>query len=304
MTTAIIGGGEVGRAYAVGLVESAGESPGATGRPTVALCAPRPSEAVLALADSHTGIVLHRGPGPWLRDVSQIWLAVGGDVSSSVLDELLPWLPSGATVVDLTTASPDDKRGADVRATRAGVRYVDAVILGAVALTGSRTALLAAGPHAAEATAPFVRLGAPVTCLPEAAAGDAAALKLLRTILTKGLEALAVECLVAAEQQGVREQLYEAMGDVDASGFTAFLDMLVTTHVVHAERRRREVERARSQLEALGLPSSMLAAADAVYARSLELRSRSEPPRDAHRDVTVALDWLSGATHGSMATEV
>ena len=59
---------------------------------------------------------------------------------------------------------------------------------------------------------------------------DAAALKLLRTILTKGLEALAVECLVAAEKQGIRTELYDAMSDVEApAGFTNFLDMLVRT---------------------------------------------------------------------------
>lgn len=293
MTTAIIGGGEVGLAYATGLVEQAATGPGPAGEMVVAVCAPRPSPAATALAARHTGAAVHREPGPWLQQVDQVWLAVTGDIVLAVLDGLLPWLPPAVLVVDLTTANPADKREADVRATQAGARYVDAVILGAVALSGARTPLLAAGPHAAEAMAPFVRLGASVTCLPDATSGDAAALKLLRTILTKGLEALAVECLVAAERQGVREELYEAMRDVDATGFTAFLDMLVRTHVVHAERRRDEIDRARAELARLGLPSSMLGAADEVFGRSVSLRARTRPPAAASTDVAVALAWLA-----------
>ncbi len=289
MTTAIIGGGEVGRTYAAGLVASEPHAPGVV----VAVCAPRPSDALTALVDGHDTAALHRVAGEWLGGVERVWLAVTGEVAGAVLDELLPWLAPGTVVVDLSTASPEDKRAAEARAAAAGARYVDAVILGAVATTGARTPLLAAGPHAAEAMAPFERLGAPVRHLPDAAAGDAAALKLLRTILTKGLEALAVECLVAAERQGMRAELYDAMGDIDATGFTAFLDMLVRTHVVHAERRRHEIEQARIQLESAGFRASMLAGADAVFGRSTALRARTLPPPGADRDVAVALDWLS-----------
>jgi 3-hydroxyisobutyrate dehydrogenase len=132
----------------------------------------------------------------------------------------------------------------------------------------NRGPLLAAGASAQACISEFVELGAPVRTLPQAQAGDAAALKLLRTILTKGLESLAVECLVAADRQGVRSELYEAMSDVDEVGFTNFLDMLVRTHVQHSERRMHEVERAEAVAE-------------------------HRPPAAAATDVTEALKWLS-----------
>lgn len=286
MIVAIIGAGEVGRAYASALA-AAGHC--------AQLCDPRPPQAALELA-SRSGVEIHVAPGPWLASVDRVWLAVTGDLAVRVLSGLLPRLLPGTVVVDLTTASPDDKREAEKLARGVGVHYVDTVILGAIALTGARTPLLAAGPLAEAAMADFVALGAPVKTLPEAKAGDAAALKLLRTILTKGLETLAVECLVAAEQQGVRAQLYESMSDVDATGFTNFLDMLVRTHVQHCERRLHEVQRAGEQLASLGLPASMLAGSEQVYARTIAGRKSLPPPSAATADVPEALAWLADIT--------
>lgn len=283
MNIGIIGGGEVGRAYAEALAS------GTEHRVTVST--PRPTPAMVAIADANR-IPLATAAGPWLAEMDRIWLCVTGDVASSVCAELLDHIKPGAVIVDLTTATPESKRSSFHLATDRGVGYVDAVILGAVALTGARTPLLAAGAEAADTLREFVALGAPVRTLPEAQAGDAAALKLLRTILTKGLEALAVECLVAAQQQGVRADLYEAMTDVDAIGFTNFLDMLVTTHIQHATRRLAEVERAEAQLAGMGFHTSMLAASQLVFTRTTEATGRQTPPVHATKDVTAALTWL------------
>ena len=144
----------------------------------------------------------------------------------------------------------------------------------------------------------FAELDAPIRTLPQAKAGDAAALKLLRTILTKGLEALAVECLVAAEQEGIRAELYDAMSDVDAAGFTNFLDMLVRTHIQHSERRLHEVQRAEAQLTSLGLPASMLAASQRVFERTTR-RPGELPPAVTRSDVDAALKWLASTTDAS-----
>jgi len=173
---------------------------------------------------------------------------------------------------------------------------VDAVILGAIALTGAATPLLAAGSAGDEAMRDFADLGAPIRVLPQARPGDAAALKLLRTILTKGLEALAVECLVAAEKQGIRAELYEAMSDVDAAGFASFLDMLVRTHIQHSERRWHEVRRAEAQLTSLGLPATMLSASQEVFARTTRSAAQNPPPGVATTDVNAALKWLESTS--------
>src|SRR5688500_3858520 len=102
----------------------------------------------------------------------------------------------------MTTASADDKRACAARLSEQGIAYVDVVIMGSVSSTGARTALLAAGDRANTVLRDFAVFGAPVKVMSGARAGDAAAVKLLRTILTKGLESLAVECFMAAEKQG------------------------------------------------------------------------------------------------------
>jgi 3-hydroxyisobutyrate dehydrogenase len=287
MNIAIIGAGEVGRTYAKAVAEQSVH--------TVILCDPYPGDATLRLA-GEAGLELYRQAGTWLADTDRVWLCVTGDLALSVCRDLLSYLRPATVLVDLTTATPADKQTAFHLAAEHRIQYVDAVILGAIALTGAATPLLAAGTAGAEAMRDFAGLGAPVRVLPQARAGDAAALKLLRTILTKGLEALAVECLVAAEKQGVRTELYDAMSDVDAAGFTNFLDMLVRTHVQHAERRWHEVQRAQAQLTSLGLPAGMLSASGEVFARTTRSAAANPPPGVATTDVSAALKWLESAS--------
>jgi 3-hydroxyisobutyrate dehydrogenase len=287
MNLAIIGAGEVGRTYAKAVAEQS--------RHAVILCDPYPSDTTLRFV-GEAGLDLYRQAGTWLADTDRVWLCVTGDLALPVCRDLLPYLKPATVLVDLTTAAPADKQTAFRLAAERRIQYVDAVILGAIALTGAATPLLAAGPTGEEAMRDFASFGAPIRVLPQASAGDAAALKLLRTILTKGLEALAVECLVAAEKQGIRTELYDAMSDVDAAGFTNFLDMLVRTHIQHAERRWHEVQRAQAQLTSLGLPATMLSASGEVFARTMRSAAASPPPGVATTDVRAALKWLESTS--------
>ena len=83
------------------------------------------------------------------------------------------------------------------------VNFVDVAITGAVNLHGAKTPLLCAGEKAEDVAQIFKRLGTPIQVVGDKP-GDAAALKLLRSIFTKGLEALSVECLLTAEKRGLR----------------------------------------------------------------------------------------------------
>lgn len=283
MRIAVVGAGEVGRTYAAAALEVAGVE--------VMLNDPDAPPAATELAQRH-GIVLHRAPGPWLLEADRIWLCVTGDLAHLVVESLLPQTAPETLLVDLSTATPEDKRASAAAADQAGVRYVDAVIMGAVGLTGARTPLLAAGPYAQEALADLAALGAPVRALPVAAPGDVAALKLLRTVLTKGLEALAIECLTAAEQQGVRAELYEVLSDIDEAGVASFMNAVVRTHVLHAERRRLEIQRAATQLERFGLPSLLMEASEQRFAHTAEMLASAPPEDGAAEHIDTAVAWL------------
>ncbi|WP_338537585.1 NAD(P)-binding domain-containing protein [Janibacter terrae] len=281
MRIAVVGCGEVGTTYARALVDG--------GAHELVLCDPAPGAALAKWAREHD-VPLHESLGPWLAQVQRAWVCVAGELAHDVVRGLVDHLPVGAVVVDLTTASPADKRrSADAAAGRTG--YVDAVIMGAVGLTGAATPLLVAGPPAG--LEGLEDLGAPVRHLPAAGPGDAAALKLLRSVLTKGLEALGVECLLAAEELGVRHELASVLADIDEGGLTPFVEAVVRSHPQHAARRRHEVARAAHQLADSGRPSPLLREVEARFAGTAEAAA-GDPPTTTSLDD--ALAWLATTT--------
>lgn len=281
MKLAIIGCGEVGRLYARAAAESF----------EVVLCDAYPSPAARELA-VEMGMSLHERAGDWLAGVDRVWSCVTGDVAAAVAEQTGSFLAQGALFVDMSTATPADKQSSADFLRGRGIEYADAVIMGAIGMTGLRTSLLVSGDAAEAAVADFATIGAPSRALENARPGDAAALKLLRTVLTKGVEALAVECLVSAEKQGVREELYRVLGDIDTQGFTAFLDAVVRSHLLHAERRSHEVERAVAQLDQAHLPSSVLAGTRTLYERTVHSLAAHPPGPDAAASIDSALAWL------------
>ena len=98
--------------------------------------------------------------------------------------------------------------------------------MGAIALLAERTPLLCAGQGADQVIALAASGGAPARAI-DGAPGDAVRLKLLRSIMTKGMESLAVECLVAANAMGLRASLYEVLSDIDRTPLTTFMDAFV-----------------------------------------------------------------------------
>jgi 3-hydroxyisobutyrate dehydrogenase len=281
MQVAIMGLGEVGRCYATPLHASGVD---------LVLCAPRPSQAASEMA-SAWGIPVHSAAGPWLAQVDWVLSCVPGAHALSVAEQAVAHMVHGAGFADLSTASPAVKRAAATTAAAHGVRYVDTAIMGAVSLHGIRTPLLAAGAGVHEFQTLIAQAGGKVQVIEGGAAGDAISLKILRSVFTKGMEALAVEMLVSAEQQGVREQLYAQLRDIDQTPLRSFIDMLVRTHVVHAKRRAHEVHDAQQVLASQGLPSQVL---PGVEQRFLATASHLErhPLATPEPDLDQALQWL------------
>ena len=281
MHIAIIGLGEVGRCYARAL-HAAGIA--------LSLCNVRPSAAAVDCASS-LALPLHTEPGAWLDQASWVLSCVPGAQSAGVVALVLPFLNREAAFADLSTATPDVKRSNADAAAAQGCRYVDAAIMGAISLGGARTPLLLAGAGAEALQRVLERCGARIRIVANGVAGDAMSLKLLRSVFTKGMEALAVELLMSAEQQGMREQLYAQLADVDETPLRDYLDMLVRTHVVHAARRVHEVHDAQALLAARQRPSLVLPGVERRFAATA-LGLAANPLGNADPTVGQALDWL------------
>jgi 3-hydroxyisobutyrate dehydrogenase-like beta-hydroxyacid dehydrogenase len=249
-TITILGLGEAGRLYARGLAEAGAIVRGydphhSVTDPAIDQCAD------LAAALAEADIVLS---------------LVGGRASIDAAERAMPHVGAGAVYADLNTASPETKREVAARATAAGVAMVDVAILAPVVRAGHRTPHLASGSGAgalAERLGPF---GVPIALVP-GEPGEAARLRLLRSVFMKGLAALVVESLAAGRDAGAEEWLRSQIAAELGPDGEALVDRLVDGTRRHAARREHEVREALAALEAAGQHADMTRATLAWLAR-------------------------------------
>jgi 3-hydroxyisobutyrate dehydrogenase-like beta-hydroxyacid dehydrogenase len=174
-----------------------------------------------------------------------------------------PHARDGALYVDLNSTAPDAKH--EIAALLGGVRVVDGVMTGGgIQLDRDQIPIALAGPDAAEAVELLTAAGLNAAVV-GTEVGAAAALKMLRSVVVKGMEGLWVEALLAARQMGVVEPLLANIEEtLDRYSARDFATMLVTTHVGHAGRRQVEVRGSRDTVAGTGVPPLL---SDGILAR-------------------------------------
>jgi 3-hydroxyisobutyrate dehydrogenase-like beta-hydroxyacid dehydrogenase len=182
-------------------------------------------------------------------------------------ESALPALGDGAVYADLNTASPALKHEL---AAIAGRRFADVALLGPVPEKGLGTPALASGPGAEAFAAALRPLGMPVEVVSDRA-GDAAEMKLLRSVFMKGLAAAAIESLDAAERAGHADWLRGEIGNVIGE---LLLDRLLVGSRTHAARRVEEMDAARDLLLELGVDPRITAASAALLSRLSQTEER------------------------------
>jgi 3-hydroxyisobutyrate dehydrogenase-like beta-hydroxyacid dehydrogenase len=167
-----------------------------------------------------------------------------------------------AVYADLNTASPELKRELAALIPR----FADVALLGPVPARGFATPALASGPAAEAFAALAGPLGMPVEVV-SAAPGDAAALKLVRSVFMKGVAAAAIEALEAAEAVGNRGWAERQLAEVIGEGL---LQRFVEGSRQHARRRVREMDDACALLESVGVEPRIAAASRALLVKLAE----------------------------------
>ncbi|MGY1723481.1 DUF1932 domain-containing protein [Blastococcus sp. SYSU DS0533] len=195
--------------------------------------------------------------------------------------------------VDLNSTAPGEKRA--VAEALGGDRVVDGVMTGGgIRLDGAAIPISLAGPQAARAAELLRGVGLQAGVV-GGEVGAAAALKMLRSVVVKGMEGLWVEALLAARELGVVEPLIAMVEEtLDRYPTRDFATMLVTTHVGHAGRRQVEVRMARDTVAGTGVPpllSGGLLARHELTARGLA--AAGHEPGEVPGSLADALDVLS-----------
>lgn len=192
-----------------------------------------------------------------LSDSDVIFSAVVVAAARTTGEAIAGIIRPDALVVDINASTPATKTHVAKAVEARGARFADANLMGAVSLYGAKVPLYTSGSGAAQFARTFAPLGFTIDIAgPEA--GMAAAVKMLRSVVTKGIEALVVEALTAASLAGVRQEALRGICDtMDATTFSKFVDMCIRTDVLHAERRAVEMEGVRDGLQELGLQPVM-----------------------------------------------
>jgi 3-hydroxyisobutyrate dehydrogenase-like beta-hydroxyacid dehydrogenase len=154
---------------------------------------------------------------------------------------------------DMNSVAPATKRKAASLIEGAGGRFVDVAVMSPVHPARLGTPLLISGPHAEDGMAALLALGFENVRIVGAEIGRASTIKMLRSVMYKGVEALTAECLMACEKAGVTEEVLGSFGNDWSSGADYRLDRML----VHGERRSAEMAESVKTLCDLGIEPLM-----------------------------------------------
>jgi 3-hydroxyisobutyrate dehydrogenase-like beta-hydroxyacid dehydrogenase len=193
------------------------------------------------------------------------WASVAIDVAAEVAAVLQP----GQLYADLNTAAPQLKRDIAPIIETKGALFVDAALMDPVPPKGLRTQVYASGSGAEMFARKMSPLGMPVIFLDDEA-GNAATHKLVRSIMYKGVAAVVIECMEAAERLNMseyaRSQMLKLIHD------EAMIDRFVSGSIKHAGRRVQEMEAVVEMLNSIGVSAFT---SQAAMQKLKELRGRN-----------------------------
>ena len=253
MKVAVLGLGEAGSALAADLARSGDEVHGYDPGPV-----PTPA-----------GVKRLDAPDAAIAGCSLVLAVTAASRAGDALTQVLGNLESGAIYADLSTGSPGMKEALAARAAGRTALFVDVALMAPVPGRGLAAPALASGSGAAQYAELLNARGGQVTVVGERA-GQAAARKLLRSVVMKGLAALLIESAEAATRYGQGEWFWNHLVDQLGSMDETLMERLLFATAIHTPRRLEEMEAARDLLTELGVPATMTSATIIHLRRLLE----------------------------------
>jgi putative dehydrogenase len=187
-------------------------------------------------------------------------------VARKVAARAAPLLEPGAIFADLNTGTPALKRTiADLFAE--GV-FADVAIMSPVPGLGEKVPMGVAGTGARRFVQLMEPLGLDLDYVSEVP-GEAAARKLLRSILAKGMAGVLIDCLWAAETMGLEAWAYDEIQREFASSSADTAKRYLTGTSQHLKRRQIEMMDVTEMLNEVGYQSTMVDGVALTYSRIL-----------------------------------
>ncbi|PTH90742.1 DUF1932 domain-containing protein [Staphylococcus xylosus] len=183
------------------------------------------------------------------QTLSILFVAVPATKTVEAWSEISDVVANETVLVDLTTASSQEKNKVNEMMSDKGMTIIDAAILGALKVFQNEVPILASG----EQTNKFIELGYQIgmniTKLNEKV-GDATNFKFVRSIFTKGLSTLLFEVMASANQLNISEEIYESItSTMDKDDFGEIISRYIKSNVKHSQRREKEMKNVSEFLE-------------------------------------------------------
>ncbi|WP_068109208.1 NAD(P)-dependent oxidoreductase [Tropicimonas marinistellae] len=166
-------------------------------------------------------------------------------------------LRPGCIYFDCNSCAPRTKRAAAELVADVGGNYLDVAVMAPVHPRLNATPVLVSGAAADRGVEIMRSLGMPVRTIgPDV--GQASSVKLVRSIMIKGMEALSAECLLAGRTLGVEDVVLASLSESFAGiDWNEMMHRNLERMMVHGRRRAAEMREACAMVEDLGLPGRM-----------------------------------------------
>lgn len=166
--------------------------------------------------------------------------AVTADNALEVALNAAPLMRRGQLFIDINSVAPSTKRAAATAMQQYGVDYIDAAVMAPVPPQRLKTPILLGGQHANLVAERLSGLGMNVRVVAEVI-GVASAIKMCRSIMIKGLEALTTECLSTARQYHAEDEVLASLHQsFPQMGWDGALPHYLISRVAEHGRRRSE----------------------------------------------------------------
>lgn len=197
------------------------------------------------------GVTLVKTPAALARQTDVIIALTPGKAAVPALRRILKHLRADHLYID---ASSNSAKAMEQAAALVGdaARFVDASVMGPVDIMGLKVPFVASGPHAAEFRDRLTPYGMVINVVGKGP-GDASAMKLIRSVLMKGLAMLLLDTMEAAQRRNILDAVIEDSSvTFNEIPFQKIIKRYVGGTAVHCERRVHEMKECLELLHDMG----------------------------------------------------
>ena len=215
------------------------------------------TKPVIAQRAREVGVKLLASQTELAQSVDVIFVVVKPGIDLEIFRSIAGVLRPGQICADLCASTPEIKKQIWEILEPTGVLFVDAAMMGLLAVNKDQVPITASGNGAQALYDALTPLGMKVTVVGDVP-GAASGMKLLRSIYMKGHDALFFEMLRAAEKYGIFDEMIRNVGvSLDPFTIAQQADMVFPGLGIHAARRATELEGTVEMLEEAGIDATM-----------------------------------------------